>query len=263
MYAQGASLWQVAAVDAASYFGGAIGGQIGGAVAPTLGKGLGQIVGGAIGGAVSAALTTEIVGGNLGENVLFGALNGAASAAVVAAFQGQNPLSVADRQEQQGGQKDVGPYLEEKEGSPGHYRLSTAGVDKYDTQFWCRFRFDVTEMDFSFGSTYLGSGYTLGNEVTLNLTDWQNLPDNQDFTIAHEMTHSVQYRELGTSSFLWRDSQEWTFNSQDNNYGIPSSFLGTPIDMSNIVSTSYTLDQICQEMGYNISPESHGWWTIK
>jgi hypothetical protein len=104
MYASGASLWQVAAVDAVGYFAGAMGGQLGGAVAGGIGGGLGQVLGGAAGGAVSAAISTEVFGGkNLGTNILAGALSGAASAGLTLAIQGQNPLSIADRGEQRGG----------------------------------------------------------------------------------------------------------------------------------------------------------------
>jgi hypothetical protein len=155
---------------------------------------------------------------------------------------------------------DPGDLLEEKAERPGHYRLSIEGVDKFDTAFYTRFGLDVAQEDFSFGWSGAGSGYTIGNSVTLNSEVWQLIPENQEFTLAHEMTHSVQYGELGTGGFLSRYLPEWC-RGQDANYGIPDSLLGSPVNMSNIVSPSYTLDQIAQQNAHLVVPDNTiGWW---
>jgi hypothetical protein len=84
--------------------------------------------------------------------------------------------------------------------------------------------------------------------------------ENQEFRLAHEMTHSVQYGELGTVGFLSRYLPEWR-RGPDANYGIPDSLLGGPVNMSNIVSPSYTLDQIAQQNAHLVVPDNTiGWW---
>jgi len=239
MLAEGVPLWQVAAVDAASYFGGEIGGQLGGAVAPTVGNGMGQVVGGAIGGAVTAAMTTEIVGGNLGTNVLYGALNGAATAALTVSLQGMNPLSVADWQEQQGGgayKKFIGdldnPQAQALEGElKAHPLLTYEDENGYSqlTKYWRdKLQPFYEGRNLDLGEVWVHSVDLAGDAV--GMVDYgaqsrvinidRSLGSNSIYTLdtyVHESMHLVEGDLIGSNGMAWRKASDMLrFGPSDN-----------------------------------------------
>ena len=109
--------------------------------------------------------------------------------------------------------------------------------------------FDVTRGVFEFGQTGGAGAYTLGNTVIINGGIWKYARPHQRMrTLAHELTHSVQYEKLGFSGFLSRyyDSDEF-WRGRDN-YRVPSDLAAIPMGALNVVDPRFTLDQIAERV---------------
>jgi hypothetical protein len=69
--------------------------------------------------------------------------------------------------------------------------------------------------------------------------------------LAHEITHSVQYRQLGSAAFIGRYVKESAMYGESA-YGVPAT-LGQEMMqgrmIGSVVSKSYTLDQMADTVG--------------
>jgi hypothetical protein len=129
--------------------------------------------------------------------------------------------------------RQVGP------GGPDEwYRVTPEGkkllqpvLDKYGV--------DASDLKVQFGRTPKGTAaFTYGDRITINRDYWKGASGLTRLELlAHEATHTAQYRELWTARFLVRYANEYF--SRPDNYQWP----GGPMPTSSI-DTRFTLDQI-------------------
>ena len=101
------------------------------------------------------------------------------------------------------------------------------------------------------------SGITLGNRVYLDDSFKYRRPYDQMSLLAHEITHSVQYRDLGKANFLERYAVGY---GQPDNYDVPIELWAVPTDQLSVTQAGsylgqdgfrhdFTLDQIAERIG--------------
>jgi hypothetical protein len=108
------------------------------------------------------------------------------------------------------------------------------------------FGYDVraTQLSFGKGADIVdASAFAYGPAVTLNEGVWRTLDARQQLgLLAHEIAHSVQYRERGTPRFLVR------YVMEGRKYGVPSQLDAIPISNLNPVDPRFALDQLADRV---------------
>jgi RHS repeat-associated protein len=247
----GASVEQVIVTTAIGLASANIGSSLGSAL--TSNSAVAQLIGGAVGGAVGAAWSTMYYGGNLGENMLRGAATGALSAAVTVGVQKIASVSQASAAEAQGG-KYLTPDAEK---GRGWFKLSDEGRAKFKDRF-AELGYDVERTRVHVGDSDLNAGgyhRTFGDSVYLVGDAWQRLNDDEQlFTLAHEMTHSVQW-DRGASTFGSRYLYEEVRYGAYDQYNVPSSLSHlSSLSGFDVRSTGFTLDEIADSIAHSIAP---------
>jgi hypothetical protein len=97
---------------------------------------------------------------------------------------------------------------------------------------------DLNDLEISWGSTPGDvAAYTFHNRITINWTQWQGLtPLGKLQLLAHEATHALQYKLMGSAAFLTRYNSE---HDRPDNY----AWSGDPMP-KDPMDPRYTLDQI-------------------
>jgi RHS repeat-associated protein len=137
---------------------------------------------------------------------------------------------------------------------PDRFRLSPAAAEILRPIF-ARFAegFDIERVRFTFGYALGGEAYTWRNLVTLDRASWGSSSALGKLLVAtHEMTHSVQYDELGVfgaTRFLARYGREY---NPDSNYVPPDELVATDLDDLDPTTTDYTLDQIAERVSKEV-----------
>lgn len=234
-----------------------------------------SILAGAVAGGVSASMTqvalTGQFGGSLGETFLAGAATGALFAGIAYAQKGAPQVTQNSAAEQQGGRNE---NLEAK--------IASSGANIPDNPLYRDVRFpygvgagpefslrltpealaalepvaddlgiDAASVKFRMGDTHGQGAFTVNDVVTLNKDTWSAKTGLQRLgLLAHEMTHSLQYSELGggligASRFLWRYVPEYYGNP--HNYDVPASLAILPMSQVDVLEPRYTLDQIANK----------------
>lgn len=143
----------------------------------------------------------------------------------------------------------LSPAMREKNPHAGgyFYKLSDAAKEELGPLF-AEKGYDVSKVRLDPTGAFGRKGLTFGD--TVFLTDKFAGMDfgAQIELLGHEVTHSVQYQDLGTISFLLRYRQEW-HDSGGWPYGIPPALQATPIQLVNPIDQSYYLDQLADRFG--------------
>jgi RHS repeat-associated protein len=120
-----------------------------------------------------------------------------------------------------------------------------------------RYNFDVDQIKVIFKKNLGQAGITLGNRVYLDDSFQYLSPYRQMRLLAHEITHSVQYRDLGKANFLERYAVGY---KQVDNYDIPTELWAVPTNKLSVTQAGsylgqdgmrydFTLDQIAERIG--------------
>ena len=120
-----------------------------------------------------------------------------------------------------------------------------------------RYNFNVGQIRVIFKHNLGQSGITLGNRVYLDDSFQYRTPYQQMSLLAHEITHSVQYRDLGTGNFLERYAVGY---GRPDNYDVPSELWALPKEKLSVTQSGsylgqdgfrhdFTLDQIAERIG--------------
>lgn len=120
-----------------------------------------------------------------------------------------------------------------------------------------RYHFDVGQITVILKQNLGQAGITLGNRVYLDDSFQYLRPYRQIHLLAHEITHSVQYRDLGKSNFLERYAVGY---KQPDNYDIPTELWAVRTENLSVTQTGsylgadgmrydFTLDQIAERIG--------------
>ena len=120
-----------------------------------------------------------------------------------------------------------------------------------------RYNFDVDQIKVIFKRNLGQAGITLGNRVYLDDRFQYLSPYRQMSLLAHEITHSVQYRDLGNANFLERYAVGY---KQPGNYDVPIELWAVPTNKLSVTQTGsylgpdgmrydFTLDQIAERIG--------------
>lgn len=137
-----------------------------------------------------------------------------------------------------------------------NYRLNAEGRALLQPIF-DRWGFDVSATSVHFTTLPGASGMALGDLVLLDKESWVlSDPDRRVLTLAHEMTHSVQYRQMGSSAFFGRYALEWSTHSQEELYSVPDVLLNAMNqgrNLVNIADGNYLLDQLAETIGVEAS----------
>jgi RHS repeat-associated protein len=145
---------------------------------------------------------------------------------------------------------------------PGEYayRLSPDAIKRLQPVF-NNFNFDLRQITLAFGGETTTGGnqaFTVGNSVILNREVWQRLdPVAQRGLLAHEITHSVQYRELGKARFLARYAREFP------KYGVPPGLAKIPIGKLSAVDPGFSLDQIADRVRLGFRSYAALFWAAR
>jgi hypothetical protein len=117
--------------------------------------------------------------------------------------------------------------------------------------------YDVNQVQFLFGFTNGNAAVTVGNNVMISAASWETLhnqsPQAQLRLLAHEVTHCVQYRDIGIPSFWTRYGPE---HERPDNYDPPPKLIEKVakegVKNLNVTDARWTLDQIATvvEMQY-------------
>lgn len=131
---------------------------------------------------------------------------------------------------------------------PRWFKLAPQVRKQFDSLF-ARFDLDIGKLTFSTGGAFGQAGLTLGNTILLFRGFSQRSFTDQLGLLAHEITHSVQYKKLGWISFLVRYRREWR-SSGGNPYMKPGdpaweALRRAPIASIDPVDSSHYLDQLC------------------
>ena len=120
-----------------------------------------------------------------------------------------------------------------------------------------RYKFNSGQITVIFKHDLGQSGITLGNRVYLDDSFQYRSPYRQMKLLAHEITHSVQYRDLGKANFLERYAVRY---GQPDNYDVPIELWTVPTDQLSVTQAGsylgqdgyrhdFTLDQIAERIG--------------
>jgi hypothetical protein len=137
------------------------------------------------------------------------------------------------------------------------YRRITDAAHTILQRTFDRYKFNSGQITVIFKHNLGQSGITLRNRVYLDDSFQYRRPYDQMDLLAHEITHSVQYRDLGKANFLERYTVGY---GQPDNYDVPVELWAVPTDqLSATQSGSYlgqdgfrhefTLDQIAERIG--------------
>jgi hypothetical protein len=135
-------------------------------------------------------------------------------------------------------------------------RITSAGRNILQRTFG-RYNFDVDQIRVTFKHNLGQAGITLGNRVLLDDRFQYLRPYEQMSLLAHEITHSVQYRDLGKANFLERYAVGY---KQVDNYDIPTELWAVPTNKLSVTQAGsylgqdgmrydFTLDQIAERIG--------------
>jgi RHS repeat-associated protein len=273
--ASGDSWGQVLATSAVGLGAGLLFGQIGAGIGGVIGgdnPALGAALGGLIGGGVAAGVMTPLTGGDLGGNIFIGAMHGAMAAAFSAAMAQNAALSEADAELQEmaaGNGSPAGGYGPPDGSAPqsgaapqSPYvqggRVTEAGRKILQREF-DRYNFDVRKIRVTFVHHLGQSGITLGDRILLDDSFQYRTPYFQMRLLAHEITHSVQYRDLGRANFLERYAVGFKLGRAIN-YTVPTELWAVPTEQLSVTQVGsfmaqdgfrydFTLDQIANRIG--------------
>jgi hypothetical protein len=126
---------------------------------------------------------------------------------------------------------------------PPQWYVLAPGARAALQRFYARFGLDLGRLTFSTGGAFGQGGLTLGNTILLFREFGTRAYSEQLRLLAHEMTHSVQYKLLGWVSFLLRYKREWS-RSNGNPYGVPQPLEEIPIGEVDPVDPRFYLDQL-------------------
>jgi hypothetical protein len=130
------------------------------------------------------------------------------------------------------------------------YRLSAEARAELQPVF-DNWGYDTSKARGSFGSRTSTNGnaaFTLGDDIIINRDSWFRRaqdPQAQLRLLAHEVTHCVQYRDLGRVAFLARYATEYP---RGDNYIPPAKLINTRIEIVDHIDERYTLDQIAKRV---------------
>ena len=122
-----------------------------------------------------------------------------------------------------------------------------------------RYNFDVGQIKVILKHNLGQAGITLGNRVYLDDRFQYLSPYRQARLLGHEITHSVQYRDLGKANFLERYASEYRLGD-DINYGVPIELWAVPTERLSVTQSGsflgpdglrhdFTLDNIADRIG--------------
>jgi len=101
---------------------------------------------------------------------------------------------------------------------------------------------------------------TFRDMVYLDGAAWQGMmnPDDQLFSLAHEITHSAQWSEAGYTTFAARyvDEQYMFHGVRGVQYDLPQSLLNMSLGSFDLRNPNYTYDEIADRVAYAASPNS-------
>jgi hypothetical protein len=72
-----------------------------------------------------------------------------------------------------------------------------------------------------------------------------------DYLLAHESAHYVQWRQLGKEGFQARYKAEW--GNDPSNYRRPQELRDTPATSLNFVDSRYKLEALASQFGYSVT----------
>jgi hypothetical protein len=147
-----------------------------------------------------------------------------------------------------------GRYLERDPNNEHAYRLNAEGQKALAPAFQHTGK-DLSEIRFLPGEI-AGDvpGLTLGDTVRLDVDVWNaSTSDYRLGLLAHEVTHTVQFDQIGAAEFGARYIEEYALGP-GSNYDLPNTLRQTPITEVNMVDRAYTLDQIAQRFAVEVSP---------
>jgi hypothetical protein len=132
------------------------------------------------------------------------------------------------------------------------YELSAKGRAALQPIF-NNWRFDVSEVSFSFAGFTGGVGaFTVGNSVMINSYEWVLLDPLQRLqTLAHEITHSVPYRDLGYGEFAARYGHEAAKLGLAR-YDVPLFLYHVDLSVLNVTDKAFALDQIAARVEHDV-----------
>jgi hypothetical protein len=149
------------------------------------------------------------------------------------------------------GQSPQAPFI--KDG-----RITDAGRQILRRTF-DRYNFDVGQIKVILKHSLGQAGITFGNRVYLDDSFGLLSPYRQMLLLAHEITHSVQYRDLGKANFLERYAVGYKLGD-DINYGVPIELWAIPTESLSVTQSGsfmgpdglrhdFTLDNIADRIG--------------
>jgi len=277
----GASLNQVllgAAIGAGTgVLGGALGGSVAGAFTPSLPA---QMLGGAIGGAASAAFSSLAQGHGLSAaNILESAAIGATTAALSWGLTDHTPVDQATAAQSQEGE---GAYYRAGSGAPrwqskydGHDLLVPIPSDSEDEPYTAfrlspyaisvlkpifdQYNFDLSQIEVDKVGIldHDTIGWTVGNTVHVDMDYWDESNNYGRLDLlAHEITHSVQYEQLGFVRFGLRYAAEFLDLTPNTSFAPHAGFNSANYDtfyinsvhpalnLETLTNPMWSLDQI-------------------
>jgi hypothetical protein len=126
------------------------------------------------------------------------------------------------------------------------------------------FGYDISRVSVRFGYTPRSvSAYTIGDRVTVNENYWKHATYKERLkTLAHEITHSVQYdrldripiltRNWSRFEFLTRYFYEYATTPNEVNYSVPFGLEHAKIQDVDPLDPRYNYDQIADRTGQEI-----------
>jgi hypothetical protein len=109
--------------------------------------------------------------------------------------------------------------------------------------------YDVNQVQLLFGFTNGNAAVTVGKNIMISAESWERLhtagPQEQLALLAHEITHCVQYRDMGVPRFWARYGPEY---QRPDNYDPPPALIDKVAKEGannlNVTDARWTLDQI-------------------
>jgi RHS repeat-associated protein len=140
------------------------------------------------------------------------------------------------------GRFDPGSYVDYDRLSPTARRLLRPIFD--------RFGYDVARIRIRFDAE-VSTADTNGDLIRINPDLWSN-PKWNNYKrmqlLTHEVTHSVQFQNLGSGAMRWRVGVERVTHVFGDVYDVPNRLADTPLAGINVVDPRFTLEGIAARM---------------